>query len=67
MLEIDGAGHDAPGQRLADLLRDLSVIADGETTIRLPLAIYHLDRERVLDHLERVLMSRGWQRPASAA
>jgi very-short-patch-repair endonuclease len=67
VLEIDGAGHDAPDKRLADLLRDLSVIADGETTIRLPLAIYHLDRERVLDHLERVLVARGWHgRPEAA-
>jgi hypothetical protein len=67
VLEIDGAGHEAPDQRLADLLRDLAVIADGETTVRLPLAIYHLDRERVLDYFERVLVSRGWHgRPAVA-
>jgi very-short-patch-repair endonuclease len=67
VMEIDGAGHESSDQQFADLLRDLSVIADGETTVRLPLALYHLDRELVLDHIERILTSRGWRGSARAA
>jgi very-short-patch-repair endonuclease len=67
VLEIDGAGHAAPSQRLADLLRDLTEIAGGRAVIRLPLEIYRLDQEAVLDRLEDVFGARGWIRPASAA
>ena len=58
--EIDGTGHDAPLQRLDDLVRDIDVQADGDTVVRIPLAAYWLDRERVLDAIERLLRSRGW-------
>jgi len=67
VLEIDGAGHADPGQRLSDLLRDLAEVAGGRTAIRIPLELYYLDRERVLDHLESVLRSRGWTGAAQAA
>jgi very-short-patch-repair endonuclease len=67
VLEIDGAGHAAPAQRLSDLLRDLTEIAGGRTVVRLPLEIYRLDQEAVLDRLEGVFGSRGWTRAASAA
>lgn len=59
-LEIDGAGHDAPEQRLADLLRDIGVAADGQTVIRIPLVAYRLGREDVLDRIGQLLVSRGW-------
>ncbi|MCW2573075.1 MAG: hypothetical protein JWO88_3133 [Frankiales bacterium] len=60
VLEVDGAGHVQPGQRLADLLRDITEVAGGKTVIRLPLEIYYLDREAVLDRLEQVFRGRGW-------
>lgn len=65
VLEIDGAGHDAPGQKLADLLRDISVAADGQLPIRVPLVLYRLGREQVLDRMEELLVARGW-RPLAA-
>lgn len=67
VLEVDGAGHAQPGQRLADLLRDLTEVAGGKTVIRLPLEIYYLDREAVLDRIEQVFLGRGWARDQSAA
>jgi hypothetical protein len=66
VLEIDGAGHADPGQRLSDLLRDLAEVAGGKAAIRLPLEIYYLDREAVLDRLEAVFASRGWVRGRAA-
>jgi very-short-patch-repair endonuclease len=59
-LEIDGAGHDDPLQRLSDLLRDIRTAAHGHTAVRLPLATYRLGRESVLDAVEDLLRSRGW-------
>jgi hypothetical protein len=66
VLEIDGAGHADPGQKLSDLLRDLTEVAGGKAAIRLPLEIYYLDREAVLDRLEAVFASRGWVRGQAA-
>ena len=66
VLEIDGAGHAEPSQRLADLLRDLTEVAGGRLAIRLPLEIYYLDREAVLDRLEGVFAARGWVRGQAA-
>lgn len=60
VLEIDGAGHVDPGQKLADLLRDLAEVAGGKAAIRIPLDMYYLDREAVLDRLEAVFAARGW-------
>jgi very-short-patch-repair endonuclease len=65
VLEIDGAGHDEPQQRLDDVVRDITLLSEGRCVVRLPLATYALDRERVLDALEGLLLSRGWQRPAA--
>jgi very-short-patch-repair endonuclease len=65
-IEIDGAGHDEPWQRLADLVRDIATAAEGRVAVRLPLLTYSLDRDRVLDALADLLASRGW-RDASAA
>jgi very-short-patch-repair endonuclease len=67
VLEVDGAGHAQPGQRLADLLRDITEVAGGRTVIRLPLEIYYLDREAVLDRLEQVFRGRGWTGDSRAA
>lgn len=64
-LEIDGAGHDEPWQRLTDLVRDIVLTAEGRSTVRLPIATYVLDRERVLDALEQLFRARGW-RPTAA-
>ena len=63
-IEVDGAGHDLPEQRLRDLLRDLDLGAEGRTVVRLPLVAWRLDQERVLDALERLFASRGWRRAA---
>ena len=59
-LEIDGVGHEEPWQRLSDLVRDITLIAEGRATVRIPVAVYVLDRERVLDALEELLVARGW-------
>ena len=64
VLEIDGAGHADPEQKVADLLRDISVAADGQVPIRIPLELYNLAREQVLDRLEELLRARGWRRAA---
>jgi very-short-patch-repair endonuclease len=66
VLEIDGAGHADPGQRLSDLLRDLTEVAGGKVAIRIPLEIYYLDRDAVLDRLEAVFAARGWVRSEAA-
>lgn len=67
VVEIDGAGHDLPWQRLADLLRDLTVASEGRTVIRIPLVAWRLDEERVLDALEQLFAARGWQPQTTAA
>ena len=64
-LEVDGAQHDAPAQRLADLLRDLESGAEGRTVVRVPLVAWRLDEEAVLDGLETRFAARGWRRPAA--
>jgi very-short-patch-repair endonuclease len=64
-LEIDGSQHDLPGQRLADLLRDLGLATEGRTTVRIPLVAWRLDEAAVLDGLESLFRSRGWHRPAA--
>lgn len=63
-MEVDGIGHDAPVQRLSDLVRDILTMADGTFTVRVPLLAYVLDTERVLDALETLLRSRGWSAAA---
>jgi hypothetical protein len=60
VLEIDGAGHDGAAQKLADLLRDVRLAAEGHTVIRIPLLAWALDQEAVLDTLEQLFRSRGW-------
>jgi very-short-patch-repair endonuclease len=64
-LEVDGSQHDLPGQRLADLLRDLGLATEGRTTVRVPLVAWRLDETAVLDGLEQLFRSRGWHRPAA--
>jgi very-short-patch-repair endonuclease len=64
-LEVDGAGHAEPLQVLADLLRDLTLVSEGDTVVRLPLVTWRLAEERVLDALEAVFTARGWRRPAA--
>lgn len=63
-LEVDGEQHDAPEQRLQDLLRDLALVAESDAVVRIPLVLFRLDRERILDGLESVFASRGWRRAA---
>jgi very-short-patch-repair endonuclease len=67
VFEIDGAGHALPQQQLSDLLRDLATAAEGQTTVRIPLALYRLDRERMLDQIEALLVARGWRDASDAA
>lgn len=64
-MEIDGWQHDLPDRRLADLLRDLGLATEGRTTVRIPLVAWRLDEAAVLDALERLFRSRGWQRSAA--
>lgn len=64
-LEIDGAQHDELEQRVSDVLRDLALAAEGDAVLRLPVAVFRLAKEQVLDRLEQVLVARGWQRPAA--
>lgn len=59
-LEIDGAQHDEPQHRLADLLRDLTQVGEGATVLRVPLAAWRLGSDQILDRLEVILRSRGW-------
>lgn len=59
-LEVDGKGHDDPTQRLKDLVRDLGLLAAGDSTIRIPVVAWRLDEEAVLDGLEAVFRARGW-------
>jgi very-short-patch-repair endonuclease len=61
-LEIDGVQHDEIDQRVSDVLRDFALVADGDAVLRLPVAVFRLAREQVLDRLEQVLISRGWHR-----
>lgn len=63
-LEVDGPQHDEPVQRLADVLRDLEQVREGSTVLRIPSPAWRLDREAVLDGLERVFAARGWRRAA---
>jgi very-short-patch-repair endonuclease len=65
VLEIDGAQHDHTAHRLADALRDLEVVASGQTVVRIPVVAWRLDEERVLDRLVSVFVARGW-RPKAA-
>jgi len=64
-LEVDGQQHDLPEARLADLLRDITLAAEGRSVVRIPLVAWRLDQERVLDALERLFFARGWRRLAS--
>jgi very-short-patch-repair endonuclease len=63
-VEIDGEQHDKPEQRLADVVRDLVLIADGDDVVRIPRLALALDSQRVLQALEKVFLSRGWSRAA---
>ena len=64
-LEIDGEQHDEIDQRVADVLRDFALVAEGDAVLRLPLVVWRLAQEQVLDRLEQVLIARGWSRPAA--
>lgn len=64
-LEVDGAQHDLPWARLADLIRDIDLATDGRTVVRIPLVAWRIDQARVLDALEALFRSRGWL-PAAA-
>jgi very-short-patch-repair endonuclease len=63
-VEVDGVQHDAAEHRVADLLRDLTLISEGDSVVRLPLFALRLDETRVMAALEAVFVSRGWRRAA---
>ena len=65
-LELDGAGHDEPWQRLSDVVRDLGSAAAGEPVIRIPMTAYRLDRARVLRAVADLLRARGWSGDVAA-
>jgi very-short-patch-repair endonuclease len=64
-LEVDGIQHEDPLHQVSDVLRDLTLTAEGDTVLRLPLAAWRLAEDRMLDALERVFLARGWRRPAA--
>lgn len=64
-LEIDGEQHDELDQRVADVLRDWTLVAEGDAALRLPLQVWRVAQSQVLDRLEQVLVARGWRRPAA--
>jgi len=59
-MEIDGQQHDAVEHRVADVLRDFTLAAEGDLVLRLPLVVWRLAEQEVLDRLEQVLRARGW-------
>lgn len=63
-LEIDGAQHEEIQQKVSDVLRDFTLVAEGDAVLRLPLDVFRLAREQVLDRIEAVLRSRGWSSAA---
>ena len=63
-LEIDGQQHDAIEHRVADVLRDFTLAAEGDVVLRLPLVVWRLAEDDVLDRLEQVLLARGWRAAA---
>jgi very-short-patch-repair endonuclease len=65
-LEVDGVQHDEPASRVADVLRDLAGLAEGDGVIRLPLVAWRVSQEDILDALEAVFASRGWRRDRAA-
>lgn len=64
-VEVDGEQHDEIEQRVSDVLRDFTLAADGDVVLRLPLVVWRMAQEQVLDRLEQVLVARGWRRPAA--
>lgn len=63
-VEIDGVQHDEPEQRLSDVVRDLTLVAEGDAVIRIPRVALALDQAKVMRALEAVFVSRGWRRAA---
>lgn len=63
-VELDGKQHDEPEQRVEDLVRDLTLLAEGDAVVRIPMIALRLDEARVLAALEQVFRSRGWRRAA---
>jgi very-short-patch-repair endonuclease len=60
-VEVDGIQHDDAEHRVSDVLRDLVLVAEGDAVLRIPLVVWRLDQQRVLDALEQVFRSRGWR------
>jgi len=65
VLEVDGVGHLEASQLLKDFLRDLRLLTEQRNVIRLPMLLWALDQEAVLDAIEAVFRSRGWM-PSAA-
>ena len=63
-LEIDGAGHDEPDQQLSDLLRDITLTAEGRSVVRIKLVAWRLGADQVLDRLAELFAARGWSAAA---
>lgn len=64
-VELDGEQHDDPEHRVADVVRDLTLIAEGDDVIRVPRVALLLDEDRVMAALEQVFVARGWRRAAA--
>ena len=64
-IEVDGIQHNDPLQVFTDLLRDLALVSEGDTVLRLPLVAWRLGEQQVLDALAAVFAARGWRAPAA--
>jgi very-short-patch-repair endonuclease len=66
VLEIDGSQHDAADHRVADVLRDIDVTAAGSSVLRIPLYVWRIAEEEVLDRLAALFAARTQPTATSA-
>ena len=64
VLEVDGVQHAGAAQQAADAVRDLDLVADGDTVVRIPCTALVVDGDAVVRALARALEARGWGRAA---
>jgi hypothetical protein len=67
VLEIDGSQHDAADHRVADVLRDIDVTAGGSSVLRIPLYVWRIAEEDVLDRLAALFEARRHRRAVTSA
>ena len=60
VVEIDGAGHIAPGDQLSDALRQNELTIGTRRVLRIPLLGLRVAEETFMAQVRRLLMSAGW-------